>query len=453
MTANRSFSSKRLRRAISLPAAIFIVTAFVVAGSSFVFAKTKQKTKTAATKPDKAALKKKKAKLQADIDLTDSLLKQTRRNKTLSLGQLVAINNKIEARNAMITEITNEVSDLQDQIDENNANVARLDTAIAQAKRDYARMIVFAYKNRNPEQRMMFIFSSADFNQAYLRMRYMQQVGEDRRKYAEDIAAQELVLNENLRTLEAQKADKEELLGTQQTEFQQLADEKNDKDKTLLQLKDKEATLKDELAKKKKEKADIDAAIQKLIADEAARIAAANTTTSTSVPKPKSGTTTTTTTTSTTVNTSVLTPDAQLLSDNFAGNQGALPWPVLQGSITGHFGKQEHPVLKGVYVNNNGIDIATTAGSSARAIFDGEVTGVTNIEGSGWLVIVRHGEYLTVYAQLESVTVKQGDKVKAKQSIGKVGTDADDGQTVLHFEVWKTGIGKMDPEKWLASAH
>lgn len=448
MTANRSLSSKLRSRIINLPVAIFIVTTLVVAGTSFALAKGKTKPKTAA-KPDKATLVKKKATLQADIDLTDALLKQTRRNKTLSLAQLVALNSKITAREAMITEITNELNDLNDQIDDNNANIARLDSDITRMKRDYARMIVFAYKNRNPEQRMMFLFASSNFNQAYLRMRYMQQVGEDRKKYAEDIAAQQLVLNENLQTLQAQKADKEALLGTNEDEHNTLTAEKDDKDKTLLALKDKEATLKDDLAKKKKEKADIDAAIQKLIADEAARIAAASTTTTSTstTPKPKTSTTTTTTTTNTTSST----PTGSIGAD-FASSMGGLPWPVAQGSITSHFGKQEHPVLKGVYVNNNGIDIATTSGSTARAIYAGEVTGVTDIAGSGWLVIIRHGEYLTVYAQLESVNVKQGDKVTAKQAIGKISTDDDDG-TVLHFEVWKTGTGKLDPEKWLATSH
>lgn len=126
-----------------------------------------------------------------------------------------------------------------------------------------------------------------------------------------------------------------------------------------------------------------------------------------------------------------------------------MPWPVAQGTIIARFGKQPHPVLKEVFVNNNGIDIATTGVTSARAVFDGEVTGVTNIPGSGWLVIVRHGDYLTVYAKLEETYVKQGDKVKTKQNIGKISEDMDEGQRLLHFEVWQSGIGKTNPETWI----
>ncbi|MBI3511767.1 MAG: peptidoglycan DD-metalloendopeptidase family protein [Bacteroidetes bacterium] len=453
MTANRSYSSKALRRIIKLPACIFLVAALVVTGASFVYAqKKKTKTKPKAEKLDKNSLQKKKASLQADIDLTDKLLKQTRRSKTLSLSQLVALNQKISAREALINEIGSEVNDISREITDDNSSIERLDTEVAQLKRDYANMIVFAYRNRNPYERMMFIFSSSDFNQAYLRMRYMQQVGEDRKIHAQEIGDTLLALNENKRDLEEQLAEKEALLDSQETEHHALAAEKDDKDKTFRDLQSKESQLKEDLDKKKKEKSDIDAAIQKMIADEAARAAA-------SAAKSSSGNNSKSKNNDVPASKDappklVLTPEAESLGNSFAGNQGALPWPVQQGSIISHFGKHEHPVLQGVMVNNNGIDIATTTDADARAVFDGEVTGVTNIAGSGWLVIVRHGEYLTVYAKLESVNVKQGDKVKTKQAIGKVSEDPDENQTVLHFEVWKSGVGKMDPEQWLMkSAH
>ena len=137
---------------------------------------------------------------------------------------------------------------------------------------------------------------------------------------------------------------------------------------------------------------------------------------------------------------------------SFGASKGDLPWPVSEGTITSHFGKQPHPVLEDVYTYNNGIDISTTAGASALCVFGGTVSAVTNIPGSGWLVIVRHGDYLTAYAKLSSVSVKIGDTLKSGQVIGKVSTDDDDGTTLLHFEVWKTADGKsdkMDPEAWI----
>lgn len=419
--------------------------AILLAGAPFVFAQAKKKKKTTKSKiekQDKRTLEARKKNLQSQIDLTDKLLKETRRTKTLSLSQLVAINKKIEARESLIAEINSEIADLDRQIADNGVLVTQQDTEIAQLKRDYARMIVFAYKNQDSYQRMMFIFSADNFNMAFLRMRYLQQISEGRKQQAEKITARQQELNENIRVLEEQRSDKKALLGNNETEKQQLALEKDDKDKTFRELQSKEAQLKTDLNKKKAEKANIDKAIEDLIAAEIARN---NAKAAASKPKNPANPKTPTSTTPKTV----LTPEATNLGNNFASSKGGLPWPVTQGTITSHFGKQPHPVLQGVYVNNNGIDIATTPDATARAVFEGEVTGVTNVPGSGWLVIVRHGEFLTVYAKLEEVFVKQGDKVMTKQNIGKVSKDSEDGQTILHFEVWKSGIGKMDPEPWL----
>jgi septal ring factor EnvC (AmiA/AmiB activator) len=455
MTANLSSSrsnQKPRSRKVSIRGfvAIVIALALVLAGTPYVLAQAKKKKKTTKSKiekQDKTTLEAKKKDLQSQIELTDKLLKETRRTKTLSLGQLVAINQKIEARESLINEINEEIRELDKQIADNNVLVTQQDTEIAQLKRDYARMIVFAYRNQDAYQRMMFIFSAENFNMAFLRMRYMQQISEGRHQQAEKIADRQQELNENIRALEEQRADKKALLGNSETEKQQLAVEKDDKDKTFRDLQTKEEQLKSDLAKKKTEKANIDKAIQDLIAAEIAR----NTPKPVTPPKngnaqPKDGAKPPVAVTPKPI---PPTPEAISIGNSFLASKGSLPWPVAQGSITSHFGKQPHPVLQGVFVNNNGIDIATTPDAAARAVFDGEVTGVTNIPGSGWLVIVRHGEYLTVYAKLQEVFVKQGDKVKTKQNIGKVSQDTDEGQTVLHFEVWKSGVGKMDPEPWL----
>ncbi|HEU4717496.1 MAG TPA: peptidoglycan DD-metalloendopeptidase family protein [Bacteroidia bacterium] len=437
---------------------MFLALLLVATPLGFAQAKKKKKSsKPKVVKQDKSDLELKKKNLQTQIDLTDKLLKETRRSKTLSLGQLLALNKKIEAREALMAEINSEIASLDSQIAENNSYVTELDSEIAQLKRDYAKMIVFAYRNEDAYQRMMFLFSADDFNQAFLRMRYIQQIGDGRKEQADKIRDRQQELNDEIRALEQQRQDKQQLLGNQQDEKDSLAQEKEDKDKTFRTLQTKETQLNDDLQKKKTEKANIDSAIQKLIAEEAQRAAAAaaaaaknnppkNNTGDKGASNPKSNTP------ASADKTPPLTPDAVKLGNSFAGSQGQLPWPVAQGTITSHFGKQPHAVLKDVYVYNNGIDISTTEGANARAVFDGEVTGVTNIPGSGWLVIVRHGEYLTVYAKLEEVFVKLGDKVKTKENIGKVSTDTDSGETILHFEVWK-GVGKLDPEAWLAKGN
>lgn len=463
MTVNRLSSTKKTDRTAFLKrisASFLLVTALVLIAMPMVFAqqkkKPKKKTKPKTEKQDKTSLTTKKNNLQADIDLTNKLLKQTRRNKTLSLSQLVALNKKIEAREALISEINSEITDLDQQIIENNKAVAELDSQIVQLKRDYARMVIAAYRHRDSYEMTLFLFSAKSINQAFMRMHYMQQMNNYRREKAQGILDRQLERNEEIRNLEDQKGEKKSLLGSEESEKQVLAQEKDDKDKTFRQLESKEEQLKSDIEKKKKEKESIDKAIQDLIAAEI-KAKANPPAPKTGGTSPKTGNTGTATvpktgSTGSTGSTPPVprpTPEADALGKSFAENKGSLPWPVAQGAITGHFGKQPHPVLKGVFVNNNGIDIATTDDASARSVFDGEVTGVTNIPGSGWLVIVRHGEYLTVYAKLESVSVKNGDKVKAKQTIGKVSNDAEEGQTILHFEVWKSGIGKIDPEQWL----
>lgn len=415
----------------------------------------KKTTKPKAKKEDKSTLETKKQNLQSEIDLTNKLLAETRRNKTLSLSQLVTLNKKIEMRQELIATINQEIAELNQEISQKQNEITLLDSQVVKLKREYARMIVFAYRNRNSFNNMMFLFAASDFNQAYMRMKYLQLISTGRRLQALRIAASQQEINEQLTSLEQDKAEKKSLLGNEQEEQSSLAIEKSEKDATFRGLQTKEANLKADLAKKSAQKVATDLAIQKILDEEAARIAAAATKPATPAPKPNTPAVKPPVkpndkpTTNPTPAPITLTPEAKTLGADFATNQGKLPWPVEKGTITGRFGKHEHPVLKGVFLQNNGVDISTSSGSVARAVFAGEVTGLTNIPGAGWLVIVRHGEYLTVYANLEEVSVKQGDKVKLKQSIGKVATDQSEGTTVLHFEVWKSGGVKMDPELWL----
>lgn len=417
--------------------------------------KTTTKTKPKTEKQDKKTLETKKQNLQSEIDLTNKLLAETRRNKTLSLSQLVALNKKIEARQELIATINQEIANLDKQIDVKQDEIAVQDSELVKMKRDYARMIVFAYRNRNSFSSMMFLFSAEDFNQAYLRLKYLQLISTGRRLQGIKIAQHQQELNDQLAELEADKAEKKNLLGSEEVEQTTLAKEKDEKDATFRGLQTKESTLKSDLAKKNSQKVATDSAIARLLREEIAKQVAAAAAPKPVTPTPKTGAPTPKTGTPAPANkpptpTKVtLTPEAKELGENFAGNQGKLPWPVERGTIVSHFGKHAHPVLKDVTMQNNGVDISTSSGSMARAVFDGECTGLTSIPGCGWLVIIRHGEYLTVYSNLESVLIKQGDKVKTKQSIGKIMTDQQEGTTELHFEVWKSGGIKLDPEAWL----
>lgn len=449
----------RLNSRFFVPVLMVLIMAIAVPVAYAQKDKKKTTTKSKPKKESKADLEAKKTNLQSEIDLTNKLLAETRRNKTLSLSQLVALNKKIEAREALIAAINEEIAALDIQISEKQAQIVVEDSALAQMKRDYAQMVVFAYRNRNAYSNVMFLFSADGFNQAYLRLKYLQLISASRRVQAQRIATKQLELNDQLVSLEADKAEKKTLLGNEETEQQTLAKEKDDKDATFRGLQTKETNLKADLTKKNAQKTATDSAIARLLREEIAKQVAAASQPKTNTTQPKSGGNTTQPKGGTqpvggnppsTPTKVTLTPEAKSLGESFAGNQGKLPWPVERGTIVSKFGKHPHPVLKGVTTQNNGIDISVSSGSMARAVFDGECTGLTNIPGSGWLVIIRHGEYLTVYSQLEEALVKVGDKVKTKQNIGKIATDQQEGTTELHFEVWKSGGIKLDPETWIA---
>jgi murein hydrolase activator len=469
MTALRSTSISPASSKLLFVAVILFAVALATAPVVYAQKKTSKK-KTPAKKEtttNKSSLQQKKQKLQSDIDFTNKLLSETRQNKKLSLSQLAALNQKIEARESLINTISGELTDLEKQISERQNNIRQLTKSDSILREEYKQMIQFAWRNRNSNQRMMFLFSAGSFNQSYKRMIYLRQLNLRRKAKASEIATNREALNDEVQSLDTERSEKKTLLSSENEEKNELAGEKEEKQKTFASLQEKEKQLKDDLDKKKKQAAQTDAAIQNLIAAEATR--AAEKARKEAEKKAQKKTDPVVKTTpgkpGETGNTPAkpgekppakaepakieISPEEKIVGNSFLNNRGSLPWPVAQGTIIERFGTHPHPVLPKVMVNNNGLDIATTRGAQARSVFDGEVTGITNIPGAGWLVIIRHGEYLSVYANLNSVSVKTGDKVKTKQAIGTI-SDNDEGQAVLHFEVWKSGVGKMDPEGWIA---
>ncbi|TND10098.1 MAG: membrane-bound metallopeptidase [Bacteroidetes bacterium] len=469
MTVSLFRSNKKVKRLIAL----FLVLCLLPAEPVMLFAQKgspkgdkKGKTDKGGDKNDRKSLETKKKSLKEDIAAMDKEIKKTRKDKTLTMNQLFTLNKKLEAREELIKTISAELNMLNGQIAENNVAVKSLQLDVDRMKKEYARMIVYAYRNRDAYNRLVFIFAAADFNQAYNRVKYIRQVTESRRQQAEKLAQQQNVLKEQLAALEQQKADKQMLLGAEELEKLELANEKTDKEKMFVGLQSKEQELKAEIERKKKETIQIDKTIADLVAAEMARMererkerekkaAAAK-----EKNKPKNGTASDNKTTNNTTppdnKTTApkpaveLTPEAQIISDNFEGNRGSLPWPVQQGRISLGYGRHPHPVLEKVEINNNGVDITTSRDAYARSVFEGEVTGISDIPGVGKIVIVRHGQYLSMYVRLSEVYVKVGDKVKTKQNIGKVGYNDDEEASILHLEIWKSGAGKLNPQDWLA---
>jgi len=402
---------------------------------------------------NKKELENRKNQLQKEINQANKLLEQTKKNKRLSLSQLVALNNKIAKREEMIATINSELKELSTQIEGNEKEIGKLESELSLLKKEYAQMVYIAWKNRSSYDKIMFLFSSKDFNQAYKRIRYFQQYSEYRKLQAGLIDSTKAnILNRN-KELGERKAAQNNLLGSKEEEKQKLTKEKSQKEVALVGLQKREKELKADLKKKQSDAGKLNAAIKKIIEQEVrkAREEAAKAAAAKAGPKSKGKVNATP---EPVVKESesmklMLTPEAEKLSNSFEANKNKLPWPVSEGAISGWFGEHDHPVLKGIKVKNNGIDISTKTGASSRAVFDGEVSGVVSIPGAGKAIIIRHGEYLTVYSNLAEVSVKRGDKVKTKQSIGSVMTD-DDGKAEIHFEIWKGSV-LLNPTSWIVN--
>lgn len=379
----------------------------------------------------KEELEKKKNALQEEINYINELKKQTDKNKKLSINEVAILNRKLNIREQLINTIGKELGNIDQQIDATQANIESLQKDLDKLKTEYAKMIYSAYKTRSSYDKLMFIMAAEDFNQAYLRLKYLQQYAEFRRTQANLIIQTQQSLNEKLNELAAKKQNKEKLLTEKEGEKQELTKEKEEQVGVLNNLKAQESDLKKQLKKKQQDAEKLQKAIEDLIADEIKKAKAKSK--STGITKGYE-----------------LTPEELQLSSSFTSNKGKLPWPCERGVITSTFGEHPHPVLAGIKIKNNGIDIATQEGSLARASFDGEVTGVISIPGSGKAIIIKHGDYRTVYSNLDEVYVKTGDKIKTKQSLGKISTDASESKTELHFEVWKWDQ-LQDPKLWLFS--
>lgn len=377
----------------------------------------------------KADLEKKKKKTINEINYTNKLLEETRKNQKESENNLALLGSQISSRKELISDINNEIAFVSGRIKETESIIAMMTEDLEDLKLSYARMLQIAWKNQNKNNEIMFLLSSKDFNQSYLRLKYMQQMADYHKRQLIAINAIKAFLERQKEKLLAQKAEHQKLLDEEKVEARNLENAKKQQENTLAKLKGKEADLKKQLAEKNKQKQQLQAAIEKLIAEEVKKSSAS---------KGKANT-----------GKYELTPDEKIVSDNFGSNVGKLPWPVQRGVIVSRFGKQPHPVISGVEIDNKGIDISTTTGSDARAVFDGEVRKVFSIPGTQNAVIIRHGEYLSVYTHIDKVFVSVGDKVKAKQAIGKIYTDDAENKTVLHLEIWK-GSATLNPANWLA---
>ena len=377
---------------------------------------------------EKESLKKERDKISEEISFTNKLLQETRQNRNKMEGELGLLNKKIRLREDLISSIKKEVRLYNRQIERNREQIAELESELGELKNRYADLIRLAHRTNRTQDRLMFIFASEDFIQAIRRIRYFRQLADLRKQQAQEIESTKEKLVGLNRELNDGISSKNETLRQEQDAKQDLSQDLSKQQETVSSLKSEERNLLSTLKEQEKQREKVNKEIQRIIE---AEIRASK--------KDNAGVFS-------------LTPEAAALSADFEKNRGKLPWPVERGVITQKFGDNPHPVLAGIMVPNNGVNIATNQNAQIRAVFDGTVSGVFSIPGAGKNVIINHGGYRSVYSNMKEVFVSKGQKISAKEAIGLVLTDEVDGKTEAHIEIWKVseqGTVKEDPAKWI----
>ena len=387
--------------------------------------------------------------LQKEISTANQLLKKTKKDKEMTLNEVNLLDKKIKQRENLIKAYNQQIAVLDEEINTGQSNIKTLNSDLKKLRKEYAKMIVFANKNRSHYNMLGFVFASKDFNQAFSRLRYIREFIEARKVKIDQIASTERRISDEVEASQKAREEQAALLKDEKTQQEALQKEKKDLNGQVAKLKKKEGSIQQDIKNKQQQAKKLQKAIDDIIAEEIRKANAeaerkrkeeakknANKGKATTAPAPKE-------------KGMALTPAEKTLSSNFVNNKGNLPWPVERGVISSSYGKHASVVSDKVTVTNNGIDIATTEGAQARAVFEGEVTSVVKLTGANTVVIIRHGEYFTVYSNLENVTVKRGDKVKTKQNIGTVHTNKTEDKTELHFELLKEQ-NRQNPANWLS---
>ena len=346
---------------------------------------------------------------------------ETADQKEATLGQLQALNQQIKARQSLINSISSEIKILDGEISDLTIVVNALQNDLKNLKEEYADQIYASYKANNGNTRLAFLFSAKNFNQLLQRMKYFQQYSDARKTQAEQIVEVTKELSIQRGQVEAKRTEQQRLLNQQVRESRKLANSKRKQSALVAQLSKKEKQLRKEVKDRKAAIEKLNTLIANIVEDEVER--------------------------SKTVSNAVAASEAEL-TRLFESNKNKMEWPVNSGFVTSKFGKQQHPVLKRITIINDGIGIQTEKDTKVKAVFEGVVSTIATIESMNNIVIIRHGNYYTVYARLKSVNVKKGERVRTDDIIGEVFTNKD-GISELEFQVWKERT-KLDPEKWLA---
>lgn len=423
-------------------------------------------------------LKKEQQKLEKRISNTRALLSKVKSNSQASLNEIRLIENQIKSREALVRIFDNQVRMAEIKMVEKKQEVKRLKNRLSDLKRQYKKMVLYAYKHRSSYGRVMYLLSADNYNEAMKRNRYLKKVAGVQKKQAALIKQHQALITEEITNISLEKDSKILALEEKKQERELITMDKTKKEKSYEKFKKEEQNLLTQLKADERKKAEIkqriDSELRQEIAREQARqrerdkarqeeekrLANAGT----SAPKASTGSgTKPQESPKTTPKTSAVeparpkavtyteSPEGSAVGKSFEVNRGRLPWPVEKGSITERFGTNPHPTLAGVVTNNNGIDITCPKYSRVRSVFEGEVTSVFSINGAGKFVVIKHGAYRTVYGNMQETYVSVGSKVSSKQAIGSLLAD-DSGVSVCHFEIHSVAGGmtkSLNPSLWI----
>lgn len=374
-------------------------------------------------------LENKRQQLIRDIRQTEGQLKETKKDKAATLDQYLALQSQIRKRQQLINTLHEEIDYANESINRSREVLSALGNDVERLKTEYAQIIRSAYRHKLNNSFFLFLFSAESFNDAFRRWQYIRQYDRFRKKQARLIIDTQKTLSRKAQQLERRKKEKETLLSSQEQQQQLLNKELNDKNRMLKVLNTSENKLVAALDKQQKAHDALNDAIENVIREEMARKRreARN-----AEGQPEGAAL------------AVVEENAPL-SNEFQKNQGRLPWPVRNGVITRQFGRQPHPHVPSIQITNNGIDIRTNGGDQVFAVFEGSVAGTQFIPGYKNTVIVQHGNYYTVYSNLDEIFVKRGDPIGRQQAIGTLGNDKPE----VHFEVWLEKK-RLNPVDWVA---
>ncbi len=398
-------------------------------------------------------LKKEQARLEKNIASTESLLAKSKTKTKSSLNDLRVIQNQIDYRERLLRNYDNQIRGAELTVLQKEKQIVELKEKVKKLKAQYKKLLIYAYKHRNNYGKLMYIFTADSYNEARKRNGYLRRLSDVQLKQFLVIQQNQELITEEISVVNTEKENKLVVLKEKKHERKEIEKDRERKEKVYQEFRKEEelllSKLKEDQKKKETLRRRIAAAIQRELElaekkrkerEAAARAAA----------KKNEASTTTTSMPATTL---AETKEAELISNSFASNRGRLPWPVEKGNITENFGKNPHPTLKNVSTNNRGIDIGAPLNAQVRAVFEGEVTSVLNIPGAGKVVIIKHGNYRTVYSNLQDTYVKIGSKVTTKKVIGSLLAKNGETISVVHFEVHKVvgnNVTCLNPTLWVS---